>query len=137
MNDIHLPDLDGRCRPPVQLPTWVGGMLPSGALQILWNSGIFTQAVLAGITGFCPKHCIRCAEAVWWKCHRSLIADAPKLRGWKEMHILPLKKQKNIHFPLPQGSGLADCFMISCHGKEDKEGKSNRPVHSPDPQFPV
>lgn len=30
---------------------------------------------------------IMCAEAVPWRCHRSLIADALKKRGWKVLHI--------------------------------------------------
>jgi uncharacterized protein (DUF488 family) len=31
---------------------------------------------------------IMCAEAVWWQCHRSLIADALKARGLEVLHIL-------------------------------------------------
>jgi uncharacterized protein (DUF488 family) len=31
---------------------------------------------------------IMCAEAVWWQCHRSLIADALKARGVEVLHIL-------------------------------------------------
>ena len=31
---------------------------------------------------------IMCAEAVWWQCHRSLIADALKVRGVEVLHIL-------------------------------------------------
>lgn len=31
---------------------------------------------------------IMCAEAVWWRCHRSLIADKLKADGWKVMHIM-------------------------------------------------
>jgi uncharacterized protein (DUF488 family) len=31
---------------------------------------------------------IMCAEAVWWQCHRSLIADALKARGIEVLHIL-------------------------------------------------
>lgn len=31
---------------------------------------------------------IMCAEAVWWQCHRSLIADALKVRGVDVFHIL-------------------------------------------------
>ena len=31
---------------------------------------------------------IMCAEAVWWQCHRSLIADALKVRGIEVLHIL-------------------------------------------------
>jgi len=29
-----------------------------------------------------------CAEAVWWKCHRSLISDYLKARGHEVIHIL-------------------------------------------------
>jgi hypothetical protein len=31
---------------------------------------------------------IMCAEAVWWRCHRSMIADALCVRGIEVMHIL-------------------------------------------------
>jgi uncharacterized protein (DUF488 family) len=31
---------------------------------------------------------IMCAEAVWWRCHRSLIADALVTRGEPVLHIL-------------------------------------------------
>jgi uncharacterized protein (DUF488 family) len=29
-----------------------------------------------------------CAEAVWWRCHRALIADALKAKGIEVLHIL-------------------------------------------------
>ncbi|BAS26529.1 hypothetical protein LIP_0672 [Limnochorda pilosa] len=29
-----------------------------------------------------------CAEAVWWRCHRSLIAHALKVRGVEVRHIM-------------------------------------------------
>ncbi len=35
---------------------------------------------------------IMCAEAVWWRCHRSLIADYLKARGMEVMHILGINK---------------------------------------------
>ena len=31
---------------------------------------------------------IMCAEAVWWQCHRQMIADALKVRGVRVVHIL-------------------------------------------------
>ncbi|WP_118195855.1 DUF488 domain-containing protein [Albibacterium indicum] len=36
--------------------------------------------------------CLMCAEAVWWRCHRSMIADVLKLEGWTVLHILSDKK---------------------------------------------
>src|SRR5215475_9685227 len=35
---------------------------------------------------------IMCAEAVWWRCHRSLIADYLKARGVEVMNILGTNK---------------------------------------------
>jgi uncharacterized protein (DUF488 family) len=35
---------------------------------------------------------IMCAEAVWWRCHRSLIADFLKARAVEVMHILGANK---------------------------------------------
>lgn len=29
-----------------------------------------------------------CAEAVWWRCHRSIVADVLKLRGIEVLHII-------------------------------------------------
>jgi uncharacterized protein (DUF488 family) len=43
-------------------------------------------AVKAGATA------IMCAEAVWWRCHRSLIADYLKARGVEVLHILGANK---------------------------------------------
>ena len=29
-----------------------------------------------------------CAEAVWWRCHRSMVSDYLKAKGWKVLHIM-------------------------------------------------
>jgi uncharacterized protein (DUF488 family) len=29
-----------------------------------------------------------CSEAVWWRCHRAIISDYLKERGWTVMHIM-------------------------------------------------
>ena len=29
-----------------------------------------------------------CAEAVWWRCHRRLIADYLLIRGWDVVHLM-------------------------------------------------
>jgi len=31
---------------------------------------------------------VMCAEAVWWQCHRGLIADDFKAQGWEVTHLL-------------------------------------------------
>jgi uncharacterized protein (DUF488 family) len=35
-----------------------------------------------------------CAEAVWWQCHRRLIADYMLARGWTVVHILGTGQQQ-------------------------------------------
>jgi uncharacterized protein (DUF488 family) len=32
---------------------------------------------------------IMCAESVWWRCHRRMIADALLVDGWDVVHLLP------------------------------------------------
>jgi uncharacterized protein (DUF488 family) len=32
---------------------------------------------------------IVCAESVWWRCHRRMIADALLVEGWDVVHLLP------------------------------------------------
>jgi uncharacterized protein (DUF488 family) len=34
---------------------------------------------------------IMCAEALWWRCHRAMIADALSVRGIEVVHILDAK----------------------------------------------
>jgi uncharacterized protein (DUF488 family) len=41
---------------------------------------------------------VMCAEAVWWKCHRSLIADYLKAAGETVIHILDEKKTEEHPF---------------------------------------
>lgn len=35
-----------------------------------------------------------CSEAVWWRCHRSMIADYFKSHGWEVLHIMGLGEAK-------------------------------------------
>jgi uncharacterized protein (DUF488 family) len=41
---------------------------------------------------------VMCAEAVWWRCHRSLLADYLKAAGHKVVHILDEKKTEEHPF---------------------------------------
>lgn len=42
-----------------------------------------------------------CAEAVWWRCHRSMIADALKAEDWKVFHIMDVDKETEHPFTKP------------------------------------
>jgi len=47
---------------------------------------------LLDVAGKAGPTAIMCAEAVWWRCHRSLIADYLKARGVEVLHILGANK---------------------------------------------
>jgi uncharacterized protein (DUF488 family) len=39
-----------------------------------------------------------CSEALWWRCHRSLVSDYLKLHGWTVFHIMGIgKAQEHIY----------------------------------------
>src|SRR5690606_37648691 len=42
-----------------------------------------------------------CAEAPWWRCHRSMIADALKARGAEVLHILEGGKVEAHRYTAP------------------------------------
>ena len=42
-----------------------------------------------------------CAEALWWKCHRSLISDYLKARDWNVQHIISEGKSEEHVFTQP------------------------------------
>lgn len=44
---------------------------------------------------------IMCAEAVWWRCHRSMIADTFKADGWKVLHIMTAGKAEEHPYTRP------------------------------------
>jgi uncharacterized protein (DUF488 family) len=52
---------------------------------------ILTSAAESEVTS------IMCSEAVWWKCHRSMISDYLKFKEWKVIHIMG--KEKNEEHP--------------------------------------
>jgi len=42
-----------------------------------------------------------CSEAVWWRCHRSLVSDYLKMQGWTVMHIMGIGKMEEHPYTSP------------------------------------
>ena len=42
-----------------------------------------------------------CSEAVWWRCHRSMIADYLKANSWQVLHIMNDRKAEEHPFTAP------------------------------------
>jgi uncharacterized protein (DUF488 family) len=51
-----------------------------------------------------------CSEAVWWSCHRSLVSDYLKVRGWTVMHIMGEGKSQEHPYTSPASVVQGDLF---------------------------
>jgi uncharacterized protein (DUF488 family) len=44
---------------------------------------------------------IMCAEAVWWRCHRSMVSDYLKVKDWRVLHIMTVGKLQEHKYTQP------------------------------------
>jgi len=42
-----------------------------------------------------------CSEAIWWSCHRALVSDYLKSKGWTVMHIMGIGKATEHPYTKP------------------------------------
>lgn len=42
-----------------------------------------------------------CSEAVWWRCHRSMVSDYLKAKGWDVEHIMAINKEEEHPYTSP------------------------------------
>ena len=42
-----------------------------------------------------------CSEAVWWRCHRSMVSDYLKAKGWTVLHIMNIAKVQKHKYTEP------------------------------------
>jgi uncharacterized protein (DUF488 family) len=84
----HLPALGGRRRPRADSPNggWEHPSFRGYADYAL------TEAFADGLAELCAlarahTTAVMCAEALWWRCHRRLVADRLTALGWTVCHI--------------------------------------------------
>lgn len=101
------PALGGRRRP---LPD-----SPNGAWRNLSFRGYADHMMgaefargLDELLEFCEplRTTLMCAEAVWWRCHRALIADVLRFRGIEVVHILDAKN--HVVHPYTSAARIVD-----------------------------
>lgn len=98
----HNPQLGGRRRP------------SPASKNTAWQNASFrayadhleSEEFAAGIENLLEiasnkRTAIMCAEALWWRCHRSLIADFLKARGHQVLHILAANKTETHPYTSP------------------------------------
>lgn len=90
---VHLPGLGGRRKPVKDSKNTVWHNLSFRSYADYMETPAFAQSAIDLMQLASAKRtCIMCSEAVWWRCHRSMIADYFKSKGWKVLHILSLTK---------------------------------------------
>lgn len=95
----HLPKLGGRrrSRPNSQNTAWRNEAFRGYADHM--ETETFAQGITS-LLGLAAKKrvAIMCAEAVWWRCHRGLIADYLKAQGHRVLHIQSATKAEEHPF---------------------------------------
>jgi len=90
----HFPELGGRRRPckDSRNTAWRNDAFRGYADHMETTEFVAGVARLEEATEKRGAVAIMCAEAVWWKCHRSLIADYLKAQGTQVIHIIDANK---------------------------------------------
>jgi len=92
---LHFPELGGRrnARPDSLNMAWRNKMFRGYAdymETVEFRKGIARLLEVARA----HRTAIMCAEAVWWRCHRSLISDYLKANGVEVKHIMAAEKSE-------------------------------------------
>lgn len=108
---VHIPELGGRRRP------------QPGSPNTAWRNEAFrgyadhmgTEEFRKGIERLLElahrqRTAILCAEAVWWRCHRALIADHLKAQGMRVLHILGADKVEEHPYTAPARQKIGGLF---------------------------
>jgi uncharacterized protein (DUF488 family) len=90
----HFPELGGRRKPRKDSPNtaWRNASFRGYADYLETEEFHEGAKRLLNLAADVGATAIMCAEAVWWRCHRSLISDYLKARGIEMMHILNANK---------------------------------------------
>ena len=86
---LPMPELGGRRAPRRDSKNTVWRHESFRGYADYMETGAFEQALLRLLAAAAQKRtAIMCAEAVWWQCHRQMIADAVKARGIRVLHLV-------------------------------------------------
>jgi uncharacterized protein (DUF488 family) len=90
----HFPELGGRRKPKPDSRNTVWRNASFRGYADYMETEEFRKGIerLLDLANEVGETAIMCAEAVWWRCHRSLISDSLKARGMEVMHILDVNK---------------------------------------------
>ncbi|MGH8503244.1 MAG: DUF488 family protein [Gammaproteobacteria bacterium] len=92
---LALPELGGRRKPWADSPHTAWRNASFRAYADYMDTDAFRQGVdrVLALAGH-QRMALMCSEAVWWRCHRALIADYLKARGHAVIHLLSPAKHE-------------------------------------------
>ncbi len=86
---LGLLDLGGRRQPRADSPHTAWRNPSFRGYADYMDTEAFQQAVERVVKRAGREHmALMCSEAVWWRCHRALIADYLKVNGYRVIHLL-------------------------------------------------
>lgn len=92
---LALPDLGGRRRPLPDSHNTAWRNLSFRGYADYMETDAFRHAIEQMLAAARSERvALLCSEAVWWRCHRALIADYLKVRGWTVIHLLSATKHE-------------------------------------------
>jgi len=102
---IHFPELGGRRRPRPDSDNALWRNASFRGYADYMETAEFEQCIDRLIAAAAERRvAIMCAEAVWWRCHRRLIADYLECVGIEVTHILTASQSKR--HPLTPGAQI-------------------------------
>jgi uncharacterized protein (DUF488 family) len=108
---VHEPDLGGRRDPRAGSPNTAWRHAAFRGYADHMATPAFAAALGRVIAGASEPQALMCAEAVPWRCHRQLVADALVARGLEVEHILA-PGRTSVHVLRPEARVTRDGFLV-------------------------
>lgn len=116
----HFPELGGRRRPRGDSRNAVWRNESFRGYADYMETAEFQAGTARLLESACARHtAVMCAEAVWWRCHRALLADSLKVRGVTVLHIIGAGKTE-VH-PYTAAARLVKGSLSYSEGENAKE----------------
>ncbi len=109
-------DLGGYRKPSPDSPNtaWRAGAFQAYAGFMLTPAFDRIMEELQGLAA-AKRMAVMCAEAVPWRCHRQLLADAFTVRGWTVRHILDDRCEEHRLPPFARPDGARIVYPAEAH----------------------
>lgn len=128
----HFPDLGGRrkARPDSPNTAWRNASF-RGYADYMQTPPYRAGIERLGRAARSARTAIMCSEAVWWRCHRSMIADDLKAAGVRVLHIVSATKVQE--HPYTSAARIIDGRLSYTAGLFDPPPSDPPPDSSPHP----